>query len=57
MEDRVVTVSRAVGTVQYPAEFMFVGAMNPAPCGYYKDPEIECTDSLSDIKRYQGKVS
>lgn len=36
---------------------MFVGAMNPCKCGYYKDPEKSCTCSIIDIKRYQSKIS
>lgn len=43
--------------MQYPANFMFIATMNPSPCGYYKDPEIACKSSLSEIKKYQSKVS
>ena len=57
LEDRSVVISRVSGTIQYPANFMFVGAMNPCICGYYKDPEKHCTCSLLDIKRYQSKIS
>lgn len=57
IEDQNITISRASGSVQYPANFMFIATMNPSPCGYYKDPEIACKSSLSEIKKYQSKVS
>lgn len=57
LEDKYVSISRAIWSVQYPANFMFVSTMNPSPDGYYKDPEIECTNSLAEIKRYQSKIS
>jgi magnesium chelatase family protein len=57
LEDRKITISRASGSVTYPAHFMFVAAMNPCPCGYYKDPEKTCKCSISQIKRYQSKIS
>jgi len=57
LEDKKITISRAHWTVTYPAHFMFVAAMNPCPCGYYKDPEKPCKCSLNQIKRYQSKIS
>lgn len=57
MEDRQVTVSRAQGSVVFPASFMLVGAMNPCPCGHYGDPLQECRCSLSDIIRYRKRLS
>jgi magnesium chelatase family protein len=57
MEDRHVTVSRAQGSVTFPASFMLVGAMNPCPCGHYLDPLKECRCSLSDIIRYRKRLS
>jgi len=57
MEDRMVTVSRARGSVTFPANFMLVGAMNPCPCGYYGDPYRECKCTLSEISRYQKRIS
>ena len=43
LEDRTITISRAKATFSYPASFMLVAAMNPCPCGYYNDPNRECT--------------
>jgi magnesium chelatase family protein len=57
LEDKSINISRASGSVSYPANVMFIATMNPSPCGYYKDPEIECKSSLNDIKRYQSKIS
>ena len=57
LEDKTIAISRVSGTVQYPANFMFVATMNPSPCGYYNDPEVPCSCSYNEIKRYQGKVS
>jgi magnesium chelatase family protein len=57
MEDGVVTISRAHGSVSFPARFMLVGAMNPCPCGYATDPDRECTCSQQSILRYQKKLS
>jgi magnesium chelatase family protein len=57
IEDKIVTISRAQGTLTFPANFMLVGAMNPCPCGYYGDPVHPCTCSLSAITRYQKRIS
>ncbi len=57
VEDKVVTISRAQGSVTFPANFMLVGAMNPCPCGYYGDPVKECKCSSSEISRYQKRIS
>ncbi|MEJ2184128.1 MAG: YifB family Mg chelatase-like AAA ATPase [Nitrospirota bacterium] len=57
IEDGVVTVSRAVASVTYPAGFMLVAAMNPCPCGYFGDPRHQCTCSASAIHRYRTRVS
>ena len=57
MEDRVVSISRAAGTVVFPASFMMVGAMNPCPCGFFGDPVRECTDSLAIVTRYRKRLS
>ncbi len=57
IEDRTITVSRAHGSVTFPASFMLVGAMNPCPCGYYGDPFRECKCSSGEILRYQKRIS
>jgi len=57
LEDKVVTISRAQGTVTYPANFMLVAAQNPCPCGFYGDPVRECTCSVTAITRYQKRIS
>ncbi len=57
LEDRVVTISRAKFTVEYPASFMLVAAMNPCPCGYYNHPEKECVCAPGVVQKYLNKVS
>ena len=57
MEERRVTISRAKMTIDYPASFMLIAAMNPCPCGYYNHPTIACTCPPGTVKRYLNKVS
>ncbi len=57
LEERRVTISRARFTVDYPASFMLVAAMNPCPCGYYNHPEKECVCGQHNVQRYLSKVS
>lgn len=57
LEDRHVTVARARHSVDYPASFMLIAAMNPCPCGYYNHPMRPCTCSPQQIQRYLGKIS
>ncbi len=57
IEDKVVTISRASGSLTFPANFMLVGAMNPCPCGYYGDSLKECTCANRAITRYQKRIS
>ena len=57
MEERRVTISRAKMTIEYPAAFMLIAAMNPCPCGYYNHPTVECTCPAGAVKRYLNKVS
>lgn len=57
LEERMVTVARARFSVDYPAGFMLVAAMNPCPCGYYNHPSRACECSPQQVQRYLGKVS
>ena len=57
LEQRKISISRARGKVIYPADFMLVAAMNPCPCGYYKDGSKICTCSENRIHLYQHKIS
>ncbi|MFC1870286.1 YifB family Mg chelatase-like AAA ATPase [Chloroflexota bacterium] len=57
LEDKTVSISRAQGSVTFPANFMLVGAMNPCPCGYYGDPFRQCTCPPSLVSRYQRRIS
>lgn len=57
MEDGVVSISRAKGSVTYPAQFILVAASNPCPCGYFGDPKRACTCLPGMISRYQKRVS
>lgn len=57
LEDGVVTVSRATGSVQFPARFTLVAARNPCPCGYLNDSRQSCTCSPFSILKYQKKIS
>ena len=57
LEDKVVTISRAQGSLTFPASFQLVGAMNPCPCGYYGDPVKPCTCSNMVVSKYQKRIS
>ena len=57
IEEERVTISRAATSLTYPARFMLVAAMNPCPCGYYSDPNNECTCTVPQIQRYRSKIS
>lgn len=57
LEDKVVTISRAQGTITYPANFMLVASMNPCPCGYFGDPVKDCSCSANSVARYQKRIS
>lgn len=57
VEDGLVTITRAAGTMTFPSCFMLVVAMNPCPCGYYSDPVRECRCSSSQIDRYRQRIS
>lgn len=57
LEDGIVTISRAQGTLTFPAQFTLIASMNPCPCGYLNDPEHDCSCSPSQIIKYQKKIS
>ena len=57
LEDARVTVSRSKLSLEFPANFMLAAAMNPCPCGYFTDPNKECTCSPPSIQRYMAKIS
>jgi magnesium chelatase family protein len=57
LEDGHVTISRASGSVDYPAQFILVAAANPCPCGYLGDPKKECRCTPTQIINYQKKLS
>lgn len=56
IEDKYINISRVKMNLKYPCNSMFIGAMNPCPCGYYMS-NTECKCSTSDINRYLGKIS
>jgi magnesium chelatase family protein len=57
LEDSKVTVSRSKLSLEFPANFMLASAMNPCPCGYFTDPNKECTCSPPLIQKYMSKIS
>lgn len=57
MEDGTVTISRAIGSVDFPASFMLIGAVNPCPCGYLGHPKKECRCTRKQIMRYKKRIS
>ena len=57
MEERKITISRARFSVEYPASFMLVAAMNPCPCGYYNHPDKECVCPSNTVHKYLAKIS
>jgi magnesium chelatase family protein len=57
LEDRVITISRAKFSVEYPANFMLVASMNPCPCGYYNHPEKRCVCGPGIVQKYLNRIS
>jgi magnesium chelatase family protein len=57
LEERMITISRANFNNTYPAGFLFIGAMNPCPCGFYKNPVRKCTCNKTMIRRYASRIS
>ena len=57
LEDGVIYISRVAGSIQFPAQFILVAAMNPCPCGYSTDPKRECSCSPNQIQYYKKRIS
>jgi magnesium chelatase family protein len=57
LEDGLITVSRAAGSLQFPAAIILVAAMNPCPCGYATDPDKECICTPIKVINYQKRIS
>ncbi len=57
LEDGVITISRAGGTVTYPASFMLCASMNPCPCGNFGSGKRRCTCTPNDIRKYRARIS
>ena len=57
IEDKIVTISRAKGSVTFPANFLLVGARNPCPCGFYGDLQQSCNCTPNQIQRYKSRLS
>jgi len=57
LEDGVITVARATGSLEFPAQFMLVAAMNPCPCGHATDPVKQCICSPAQVSKYKRKIS
>lgn len=57
MEERKLTISRATMSVDFPASFMLLAAMNPCPCGYYTHPEKSCRCHPGAVQKYLSKIS
>lgn len=57
LEDRIVSISRARFSIEYPASFMLIASMNPCPCGNYNHPDKECVCAPGTVQRYLNKIS
>ena len=57
LESRSITISRAKITVDYPASFMLIAAMNPCPCGFYNHPSRNCTCGYINVQKYLSRIS
>jgi len=57
LENRVVTISRAKFSIEYPASFMLIASMNPCPCGYYNHPEKNCVCAPGVVQKYLNRIS
>ncbi len=56
LEDKVIHIARASGSCSFPADFQLIAACNPCPCGFYGDPERECTCTQQQVRRYFNKL-
>ena len=57
LESKRILLARSTTTLEFPADFMLIGAMNPCPCGFYGDAVRECSCSMNMITRYQKRLS
>lgn len=57
LEDGTVTISRALSSTTFPANFMLIAALNPCPCGYRNDPRRNCHCTVTQIEKYMAKIS
>lgn len=57
LEDRMISVSRARYSIDYPASFMLVASMNPCPCGYYNHPTRACVCNPGQVQKYLSRIS
>ncbi len=57
LEDSKITISRAMASLEFPANIMLVAAMNPCPCGYFTDPKRSCKCSPNQVQKYLSKIS
>ena len=57
LEDGTITISRALNSSRFPANFILIAALNPCPCGYRNDPRRECHCTVPQIERYMAKIS
>lgn len=57
LEEGVITIARASGSITYPAEIILVVAQNPCPCGFYGDPKKECICTIGQVQKYHQKIS
>lgn len=57
LEDRIIRISRAKSSVEFPASFMLIASMNPCPCGYYNHPQKECVCAPGTVQKYLNRIS
>ena len=57
LEDGLVSISRALCSTEFPADFMLIASLNPCPCGYRNDPRRDCHCSVPQIERYMARIS